>query len=214
LLEQYQARGTYYISGGGCGSTSLGVRLATRDEVKGLCSGGHEVGCHTYSHAAVSDLGSTALVAELDRNRSFLQGLDRHMVVRNFAYPYGDLSFRAKHYLEARFDTCRSILPGVNFGTTDLGALKAYELQNASTDRQGIREIIGETVRRNGWLVFTSHDVDEKPSRFGVSPDLLEFALQAAHDAGCQIAAIRDALRIVSGTGAPPAASSFSHVAG
>lgn len=197
LLERYQARGTYYISGGGCGLTSPGGRLATAAQLKTLCAAGHEIGCHTFSHAAIADIGHDALVAELERNRAFLQSLDRGIVVRNFAYPYGDLSFRAKHYLEARFDSCRSLIPGVNFGTADLGALKSCELQDASIDRRGIAEVIGEMVRRTGWLVFTCHDVREKPSWLGVSPELLEFAVQAARVRGCDILTAADALRSV-----------------
>jgi peptidoglycan/xylan/chitin deacetylase (PgdA/CDA1 family) len=195
LLERYEARGTYYISGGGCGVASPGGQLATAAQLKTLCAAGHEIGCHTFSHAAVDGIGHDALFAELDRNRAFLQSLDPRIVVRNFAYPYGDLSFRAKHDLEGRFHSCRSLIPGVNFGIADLGALKSCELQDASIGRRGVGEIIGETVRRNGWLVFTCHDVQEKPSRFGVSPELLEFAVQAARVRGCDILTVADALR-------------------
>jgi peptidoglycan/xylan/chitin deacetylase (PgdA/CDA1 family) len=199
LLERYEARGTYYISGGGCGLASPGGPLATAAQLKTLCAAGHEIGCHTFSHAAVDGIGHDELLAELDRNRTFLQGLDPRIAVRNFAYPYGDLSFRAKHDLETRFDSCRSLIPGVNFGTADLGALKSCELQDASIDRHGVGEIVGETVRRNGWLIFTCHDVQEKPSRFGVSPELLEFAVQAARVRGCDILTAADALQSIGG---------------
>jgi peptidoglycan/xylan/chitin deacetylase (PgdA/CDA1 family) len=196
LLERYQARGTYYISGGGCGRASPGGWLAAAEQIKALAAKGHEIGCHTYSHTAVSDVGREALAAELERNRSFLQALNGDMTVGNFAYPYGDLSFRVKRLLEAHFDSCRSLLPGVNTGSVDLGALKACELQNASIGHRRILEIIAETVRNNGWLIFVSHDVDDKPSRFGVSPALLEFALTEAGAAGCQLITVQDALRI------------------
>jgi peptidoglycan/xylan/chitin deacetylase (PgdA/CDA1 family) len=199
LLEQYQARGTYYISGGGCGAMSPGGTLAAAGQVQALHARGHEIGCHTYSHAAVSDVDDDALTSELERNRSFLEAIDARIAVRNFAYPYGDLSFPAKRRLETYFDSCRSLRPGVNAGVADLGALKSCELQNSSIDRQGILDIIAETVRRNGWLVFTCHDVAPEPSRFGVSPDLLAFALETARAAGCQIAPVREALRAVSG---------------
>lgn len=202
LLERYHARGTYYISGGGCGRTSPGGRLAAAEQIKALAAKGHEIGCHTYSHAAVSDVGGEALAAELERNRSFLQALNRESTVGNFAYPYGDLSFGAKRFLEAHFDSCRSLLPGVNAGSVDLGALKSCELQNASIGRQGIQDIIAEATWRNGWLVFVGHDVDHKPSRFGVSPDLLEFALMTAGAAGCQLLTVQDALRILGAHGA------------
>lgn len=199
LLEQYQARGTYYISGGGCGALSPGGKLASAAQVHALHAKGHEIGCHTYGHVAVSEVGDDSLTAELERNRCFLQSVDRGIVVRNFAYPFGDLSFRAKRRLEASFDSCRSLRPGVNVAAADLGALRSCQLQNSSIDRQGVLDIVAETVRRNGWLVFTSHDVASRPSRFGASPDLLAFALQAARAGGCHIVPVRQALRIVGG---------------
>jgi peptidoglycan/xylan/chitin deacetylase (PgdA/CDA1 family) len=205
LLERYLARATYYISGGGCGAAGGNGRMATAGQVKALCMKGHEIGCHTYSHAAVTSLGGSALIAELERNRAFLQGIHADVTVRNFAYPYGFFSFGSKRYLEGRFDSCRSVRPGLNVGVADLGALKAWQLENASIDRPTILKIIAETVRRNAWLIFTSHDVDDDPTPFGVSPGLLEFALNAASEAGCRLVTVETALRILRATAALPA---------
>ena len=202
LLEQYQARGTFYISGGGCGLMGPGGRLATAEQLKALCAAGHEIGCHTFSHSAVAAVGRDTLAADLKHNQKFLQGIDSDIVIRNFAYPYGDLSFPAKRRVETHFDSCRSLLPGANVGVIDLGALKSRELQNSSIGRQGIRDIIAETVRQNGWLIFVGHDVDKEPSQFGVSPDLLEFAMNTAKTAGCLIVNLESALQILSGVAA------------
>ena len=204
LLGHYRARGTFYISGGGCGLMSPGGLLATADQLKELYTAGHEIGCHTFSHAAVAAFRRNTLVAELERNRTFLQEIHHDLVVRNFAYPYGDLSFRAKQCLEVHFNSCRSLRPGVNVGAIDLGALKSCELQNSSIGRQGVLDIIAAAVRQKGWLIFVSHDVDNQPSQFGVSPDLLEFALNAARTAGCQLVSVRDALTILGGGASQP----------
>jgi len=201
LLEQYGVRATYYISGGGCGATSPCGQLATAEQVRSLCVKGHEIGCHTYSHAAVTRIDGDALAADLGHNRSFLQGLDRAALPRNFAYPYGDLSFRTKRDLQRDFDSCRSLRRGVNAGIVDLGALKCCLLENSSIDRHGILNVVAETVRRTGWLIFCSHDVDDPPSEFGVSPDLVEFALIAALAAGCRLVTVRDALAILNAAG-------------
>jgi hypothetical protein len=139
------------------------------------------------------------LACDLDRNQSFLKSIGSGIIVRNFAYPYGDLSFRTKRNLEGRFDSCRSLIWGVNTGILDLGALKTWALENASLDRGRIVELIGETVRTKGWLIFSSHDVNEEPSRFGVSPDLLEFALAAAREARCSPVTVADGLALVTG---------------
>ena len=196
ILEQYDARGTFFVAGAGCGVDSPGGALATPAQLRALHANGHEIGCHTYSHPAVSDLGSAELLADLDSNRRFLSGIDRGIAVRNFAYPYGDLSFRTKRLLEGRFDSCRSLLRGVNEGVADLGALKTCPLEDATIDRGGILAFIASTVRSNGWLIFSSHDVAARPSEFGVTPDLLDFAVRASRDSGCRLATIADAIAL------------------
>jgi hypothetical protein len=97
----------------------------------------------------------------------------------------------------------------VNVGVVDLGALKSCELQNSSIGRQGIRDIIVNTAGKNGWLIFVSHDVDRQPSWFGVSPDLLEFALNAATTAGCRLVTIRGALQLLRGAALGPTSTSL-----
>jgi peptidoglycan/xylan/chitin deacetylase (PgdA/CDA1 family) len=136
---------------------------------------------------------------DLDRNQSVLRTIDSDIVVRNFAYPYGDLSVRSKRYLETRFDSCRSCHPGINCGVANLGALDAWALENASLDRAKIGALIAETVETRGWLIFYSHDVAERPNRYGVSPDLLEWAVSTAKRSGCALTTIADSLKRVSG---------------
>ena len=144
LLEQHQARGTYYFSGAGCGRLGHCGRMASAEQVKSLFMNGHEVGCHTYTHTPVASVGRDALVAEIEQNRCFLQGIHGDLTVRNFAYPYGQLSLRTKLYLQSRFDSCRTLCPGVNVRAADLGALKSCTLGNASVNRQGIAGIVAE----------------------------------------------------------------------
>jgi peptidoglycan/xylan/chitin deacetylase (PgdA/CDA1 family) len=199
ILEQHGVRGTFYVSGGGCGAARPGGRLATADQVSALHARGHEVGCHTYSHPAVSGIAHDELVADLERNRFMLAGINGGLAVRNFAYPYGDLSFRTKRYLETLFDSCRSLMRGVNEGAADLGMLKTCPLENATIDREDIRELIARTVGTKGWLIFSSHDVAEPPSRFGVTPGLLAFALEASRQAGCRLATVAEGLALVGG---------------
>jgi peptidoglycan/xylan/chitin deacetylase (PgdA/CDA1 family) len=199
LLEQYNVRGTFYISGGKCGTVSPTGPLATPDQLQSLHTRGHEIGCHTYSHLPVAGITHDALAAELERNRTFLQGVLGNIPLRNFAYPYGDISFATKRFLGDHFDSCRAITPGVNAGVADLDVLKSWALEDASIDRRRIIELIGETVRRNGWLLFASHDVDNAPSRYGVQPGLIEFALRRARAAGCQVVPVAQALRILNG---------------
>ena len=99
-LEENGIRGTYYVSGGGCGAASPGGTLATIDEIEALYARGHEIGCHTYSHLAAGHVDAAELASDLARNHAFLTGFNSEIIVRNFAYPYGDLSFRSKQLLQ------------------------------------------------------------------------------------------------------------------
>ena len=84
---------------------------------------------------------------ELKHNQAALRNINGEIVLRNFAYPYGDLSVRTKRYLEGCFNSCRSGHPGINAGVADLGALDAWPLQNATVDRAKLAELIDATVR-------------------------------------------------------------------
>jgi peptidoglycan/xylan/chitin deacetylase (PgdA/CDA1 family) len=199
ILEQHGIRGTYYVAGGGCGLPSPCGLLASAEHLRTLFKRGHELASHTFSHPAVSSIALGDLGRDLDRNEAILKRVNGGTAVRNFAYPYGDFSFRAKRYVEARFDSCRTLDRGLNVGTTDLGMLKSWSLDNASITRSQIRDIIADAVRQNGWLVFAIHDIDEHPSRFGATPELLLFAIEAAKAAGCAFAPVADALKITAG---------------
>jgi peptidoglycan/xylan/chitin deacetylase (PgdA/CDA1 family) len=199
LLEQHHARGTYYISGGKCGKPSPTGRLATTEQLLTLHAAGHEIACHTFSHTPVVQISRRALAGDLDRNRFFLQSVLGNIPMRNFAYPYGAISFAAKRYLVTRYDSCRAVTPGVNANVADLGVLKSNALEQATIGRQEISRLIAETVRRNGWLLFSSHDVADEPSPYGVRPELLSFALRSALAAGCRLVTVAQALPILRG---------------
>jgi peptidoglycan/xylan/chitin deacetylase (PgdA/CDA1 family) len=199
LLEQHQVRGTFYISGGKCGTASPTGLLATTDQVKTLHADGHEIGCHTFSHLRVVDVDFDALDSDLDRNRKFLRAAVGDIPIDNFAYPYGYISFKAKRHLGQRYESCRAMTTGVNAGTADLAVLKCYPLEQTEIDRQTITRVIAEAVRRTGWALFASHDVAGSPSPYGVQPDLLAFALRSALAAGCDVVTVSQALRLARG---------------
>jgi peptidoglycan/xylan/chitin deacetylase (PgdA/CDA1 family) len=206
ILERHGIRGTFYVSGGGCGLTSPCGQLASVEHLRALHGRGHEIASHTFSHPAISSIPLADLDRDLSRNETFLRAIHGGIAVRNFAYPYGDFSFSSKRHVEARFDSCRSLIRGVNAGTADLGTLKSWSLE-ITTSRAQMIDVVAEAVRSNGWLIFAAHDVSEHPSRFGVTPDLLDFAIGTAKAAGCAFATIADALKLAAGAVRREAAS-------
>jgi peptidoglycan/xylan/chitin deacetylase (PgdA/CDA1 family) len=195
ILEREGVRATFYVAGAGCGAMSPNGRLATVHELRALVARGHEIGCHTFTHPAVSAIGNDVLAHEISRNGAFLKA-NIGIAPANFAFPYGDISFRTKRYLESRFDSCRCTLRGLNATTLDLGAMKSYELDNASINRAQIMNVIREAVKSNGWLIFVGHAVECNPARFIATPDLLAFAVAAAKREGCRPVTIAAGLEL------------------
>lgn len=181
ILEAHDARGTFYISGGLVGTTvSPNWASVDAEDIVNLHRKGHEIGCHTFSHQRACDLSAESLAAEILDNQRYLHSLDPSIKVENFAYPFGYGSFARKHQLRTAFRSCRSIMPGMNSGTVDPQFLRALPLIDRHIDRGGIEQAFDEAQTTNGWLIFYSHDVADRPSPYGCSPTLMNHALEAA----------------------------------
>ena len=195
ILEEYDARGTFYVAGGLVDQWSGHWTGVSADEIVALHRRGHEVACHTFSHTRATDLDAAAMTAEMEKNRRYLLALDPSIRLENFAYPYGLGSVPRKRQLGKAFRSSRGILPGVNSGTVDLQFLRATPLIELHIDRDGIDRAFDEAVARSGWLIFYSHDVRAAPSPYGCSPALLRHALDAASRRNIPILSVAEALR-------------------
>ncbi len=195
ILCQYDAKATFYISGGLVGKWSSHWQGIDRNTILDLHRNGHEIACHTFSHTAAPDLDAKKLTDEIEDNRRYLRAIDPSMRIENFAYPYGVGSVWRKAQLGQMFRSSRGIIPGVNAGVADLHFLRATPLINRDIDKDGIDRIFDQAVAKNGWLIFYSHDVAAEPSPYGCSPDLLRYALDEASRRGLAIRTVADALR-------------------
>jgi len=180
LLSEYGARGTYYVAGGLVDQWSGNWTGLAADDIVRLHQEGHEIACHTFSHLRTTDLNAAAIAAETEKNRRYLVALDSSIRIENFAYPFGIASVSRKGQLRKIFRSSRGILPGINSGTVDLQFLRAMPLTEQHIDREGIERAFDEAVASNGWLIFYGHDVEDTPSPYGCSPQLLRHALDAA----------------------------------
>jgi peptidoglycan/xylan/chitin deacetylase (PgdA/CDA1 family) len=195
MLEEYNARATFYISGALVDQWSGNWDGVNADDIMGLHRRGHELACHTFSHLRVTDLNSAAMATEIENNRRYLMTLDASIRIDNFAYPYGLGSVSRKRQLGKAFHSSRGILPGINSGVVDLQFLRANPLIEPHVDADGLDRAFDEAVATNGWLIFYSHDVAAKPSPYGCSPALLRHALEAASHRKIPILNIAEALR-------------------
>jgi peptidoglycan/xylan/chitin deacetylase (PgdA/CDA1 family) len=195
LLEEYDGRGTFYVSGALVDQWSGHWTGASAEEIAGLHRRGHEVACHTFSHASALDLDAESMSAEMERNRRYFAAIDSSIRLENFAYPFGLGSLPRKRQLGKTFHSSRGITPGVNCGVADLHYLRATPLIDVHIDREGIDRAFDEAVAKTGWLIFYSHDVKTVPSPYGCSPSLLRHALEAASRRNIPIVSVAEALR-------------------
>jgi peptidoglycan/xylan/chitin deacetylase (PgdA/CDA1 family) len=193
ILEAFGIRGTYYLCGGLLGAQGDLTPLLDRRQAEALARAGHEFGCHTYAHTDVRSIDWPSLEGSLRKNAETLSEISG-TGPRNFAYPFGGISFGKKLRLQSRFETCRGIYPGVNVGRIDAGMLKAVPLYSSTLDDEGVRRWIAQAVTTSGWLIFFTHDVSERPTPYGVTPDLLRAAVAAATEAGCACLPVADAV--------------------
>jgi peptidoglycan/xylan/chitin deacetylase (PgdA/CDA1 family) len=197
ILEDRGIHGTFYIASGNCDTTDTHWHLITPEQVRALHDHGHEIGCHTFSHANVETLNAAALDDECRKNHNLLRRLCGDIQLSNFSYPYGGVTLMRKLQLQKRFDTCRGIFEGINAGTIDLGLLKVIELYNRNLTEEKLQRVLRETCDRNGWLIFYTHDVADPPSWIGCSPDFLRFTIETVQSMGLNCVPVRDALRLI-----------------
>ena len=77
----------------------------------------------------------------------------------------------------------------------DLQFLRALPLIDRRIDRDGIERAFDDAQNTNGWLIFYSHDVADRPSPYGCSPALMNHALEAASRRQIPVLNMAEALR-------------------
>jgi len=204
ILEDYGIRGTFYIAAGTSGAIDTHWRVIDHEQIQALHRRGHEIGCHTYSHARVDMLDGRAMQEECDRNAAALSKLCPGIQLTNFCYPCGQASLPRKLQLLKRFDSCRGCFEGINTGVVDLGLLSVIELYERKLTPDDVRRLVHETRDCNGWLILYTHDVAETPSWIGCSPKLLRTAIEAAQEAKIPCLTIREALAAIGYSRADP----------
>lgn len=194
ILEKYGGRGTFYIAGSLAGTVEKDRTLITPQGCRELARRGHEIGCHTYAHKALRTLPGKALARDLDRNAAFLHEAAGIEQPHNFAFPYNAAWPLARRELRRRFRTCRAGGEAVNRGAIDPMMLKGVGIRQPDEDAQRLTAIIDDVADNPGWLIFYGHDVTERPTQWGCTPQTLELLVGHAAGRGCALLPVAAAL--------------------
>jgi len=193
ILERHGGRGTYYVCLADDRRFDMSGEGFDPSVLPDMVAAGHELACHTYAHrdCALTDPGT--LAADLDRNAARMAEIVPGYRMANFAYPYGNVGLDSKALMGRRFTTARGIWSGLCAGTIDASLLPSHKIYGEENIAPALA-LIEEARRRNGWVIFFSHDVRRRPTAFGSTPDQLERVAAAAAAAGCAILTVREAL--------------------
>jgi peptidoglycan/xylan/chitin deacetylase (PgdA/CDA1 family) len=185
--------GTYFVTGRLALENTSGA-IVTQDDLIEMVSRGHEIGCHTYSHQSVMGRNANDLANDLDLNATRLREAANLEGLFTFAYPYGQVSWTAKRVCGARFAACRGVREGMNYRFVDLSELRASRIFHPTYSPRHISELVKKCKRRGAWLIFYTHDVTERPSEWGCTPQEFTSVVQEVVNAGIEILSIKAAV--------------------
>lgn len=197
ILQSHGAAGTYYASAGLADKTIDDIELFRWRDLNDLIDAGHELGCHTHSHINCQNSNVREIESDCNDNAAALAEVLGEGSLRNFAFPFGSVGLAAKRFVSRNFATGRGIRPGINSGISDLSQLNAYALYDRLITQDRIESLIGQSNSKNGWLIFYTHDISKSPSKYGCSPDILEFAVRSARNQGSSILSMAEALAVL-----------------
>src|SRR5208282_5836205 len=127
ILEQFGARGTYYVAAGLMNASSELGELFEENDLDSLLDKGHELASHTFLHSSCRAVSLAAFQEDVHEGMKAIEHLAGHNST-NFAYPYGDVTLRVKKTLGPHLTSSRSVIEGLNGPAIDLNLLRANRL--------------------------------------------------------------------------------------
>jgi peptidoglycan/xylan/chitin deacetylase (PgdA/CDA1 family) len=199
ILNEHRVKGTFYVSLGLLDKDSPSGPICTKEDVVETFAQGHELGCHTFSHCHSWDTGARQFEMSLRKNREALAEIIPGASFRSFSYPIALPRPSVKRTCAEYFTSCRGGGQTFNAGSTDLNQLSAFFLEKVNGDFEAVREIIDEDKRAKGWLIFATHDVTDRPSQYGCTPEFFGKVVEYAVASGARILPVDEAVDIVRG---------------
>lgn len=184
---------TYFVAGSML-DTGGNTGMLQPGDLQLLMSQGHEVGCHTFSHADVANLDAVNLQREFERNEECLASLGGVGGLVSFSYPFGKVSNLAKKLVAQRFAVARGVREGLNYGVVDLAELRACRIFHEEHSYKKVRALVRACKRSGAWLIFYTHDITDRPSRWGCTPSEFQEVLSEVLDAGVPIETMKAAV--------------------
>lgn len=193
-LERRGWRGTYYASAGYAGGETHHGAMFDTGDILSLTGKGHEIGCHTYGHLDASTVSTSELLGDVARNARALAAMGLEQDMTSFAFAYGEATPAAKQALSERFSNLRGIRAGINRGTADRALLKSVPLDGGEAGIARAVEAAGTLTRHPGWLIYYAHDIQDRPTQWGCTPEQFEQVCVAVESSGARVMTMAEAV--------------------
>jgi peptidoglycan/xylan/chitin deacetylase (PgdA/CDA1 family) len=194
ILEGFGIRATYFLALSLMDSVyEIGTGFS-RADLAAVVAGGHEIGSHTFGHLDAWATPADRFEESLRANQRRLDEILPGKVFRTFSYPLNTPHPRVKKIAGDRFLCCRGGGQAPNVRTLDRRLLKSYFVDARNRDDlDALKAVIGENGERSGWLIFSTHDIDDRPSAYGCTPRAFEDLARAARGSGAEILPVEEA---------------------
>jgi Glycosyl transferase family 2/Polysaccharide deacetylase len=212
VLNRHGLAGTYYVSLGLAGKETPSGQMFLVDDLRMLVEKGHELGCHTFAHCDSWATATKTFENSIIENREALNRLFPFSDFKTFSYPISLPRPHTKARIADYFLCCRGGGQTFNCGKSDLNQLSAYFLEKSRDNIQAIKDLIDHNRQACGWLIFATHDIANRPTPFGCTPEFFESVVQYAICSGAHIVPVVEALEVLRAPGYETARSNRPRV--
>lgn len=201
ILRAHGVAGTYYVSLGLLNQHEPTGLMCSSIHLAEVIAQGHELGCHTFDHCDAWETDPGAFEQSIVANRLKLKEILPDAKFETMSYPINTPRPDTKRRSGRRFAGCRGGGQSFNVGEIDLNYLQAFFLEQSRETPSTILELIERNREKNGWLIFATHDISDKPTRFGCVPELFDEVVTRAVRSGARVLPVAKALAVLCGEG-------------
>jgi peptidoglycan/xylan/chitin deacetylase (PgdA/CDA1 family) len=196
ILAEKGARGTYYTAVGLMGLDYDTGKIFESSDLELLKEQGHELGCHTFAHCHSWTTPAREFEDSIQKNQRRLAELAPGGKCSTLSYPISQPHPSIKNRCAKYFAACRGGGQTFNIGQVDLNCLSSFFIEQSRDDFDQIQRVIEANRQAGGWLIFSTHDIAENPTRYGCTPELFARVLRAAVASGAELLTMSQALEV------------------
>lgn len=194
ILGEFGCAGTYFACLGLAGEDFPSGRLFAFEDLPALLAAGHELGCHTFDHRHAWQTPADEFARSLKQNQEALRRVLPGRVFQTISFPLSTPHPRVKAVAEQHYVCCRGGEKEANGPVLDLNNLSAVFLEQTGGLEEA-KQLIERNAQAGGWLIFATHDIGARPSRFGCERARFRAIVRHAKASGSAVLTVAEAAR-------------------